>query len=137
MCVFALQHPEYDLLPLEDAYCSHHIAPDTLRCLLDICLQDLPSGALMNCLSLLPYCFGPPQPQVCMQSEFQDWHCEVRTSMKTRTLICLDWHFSVGLHAHQALRPATLARAVLQLHVLSAPALTTGHLAGKGTVLRC
>ena len=37
------QHPEYDLL-LEDAYCSHHIAPDTLRCLLDICLQDLPSG---------------------------------------------------------------------------------------------
>ena len=44
VCALALQHPEYDLLPLEDYYCSHHMSSETLRCLIDICLQDLPSG---------------------------------------------------------------------------------------------
>ena len=39
-----LQHPEHDLLYLEDAFCSHHISQDTLLCMIDVCLQDLPSG---------------------------------------------------------------------------------------------
>ena len=41
---FGLQHPEHDLLYLEDAFCSHHISHDTLLALIDVCLQDLPSG---------------------------------------------------------------------------------------------
>ena len=40
----SLQHPEHDMLYLEDAFCSVDISHDTLLALVDVCLQDLPSG---------------------------------------------------------------------------------------------
>ena len=41
----AVQHPEHDRLYLEDAFTSHNISQSALDGLLDICLQNLPSGA--------------------------------------------------------------------------------------------
>ena len=63
-----LQHPEHDLLYLEDAFCSHHISHDTLHALIDVCLQDLPSGAPARPALFLPAPPCLPAPHMCEAS---------------------------------------------------------------------
>ena len=86
------------MLYLEDAFCSVDISHDTLLALVDVCLQDLPSGAPAralptSCLCCIGGCHVHARPPHCEASV--SWlACHWAAARRATSLCSLPWSTS-------------------------------------------